>query len=332
MLRKKVSLLMLLLVSCAQGPDIWVPREVDFTPPRLVSCERDTTQSVVLSFDKPVDQLVVEPPKGEVSFTTTDQRVFLLSLSVQPEPGAEWVLRVHAADPLGNSSVFLVAIYGTNPRLPRVRLNELNIQGSTTKPDYIELLVQSDGNLAGLVVAMGAPAQGEAFYTFPSVEVKTGDYLILHTKPQGIAQEKDETKHKRESGGLLSSPTAWDFWWRGGKGLSGTTGMVVLLDNPRGKALDAVIYTNRTSTSDDRYGGWGSKAMKDKAYWLHTLKIWEASGEETLVPEDAVHSGYVTSTRTLNRKNTGLGKNAWFTGATGTASPGSVNTTQVHVP
>ncbi len=332
MFYRKVFVVILLAASCAQSPDIWVPREVDFTPPRMVSCERDGSNTVVLRFDKPVVQLSITAPEGEVGHQSEDNLDFRLSFSVDPQPGAEWVLKVQAADGAGNSALYLVAVYGVNPRLPPVRLNELSIQGSNTKPDYIELLALGDGNLAGLVVALGKPADGEAFYTFPSVEVRKGDYILLHTKPQGIPQEKDETKNKWESGGLLSSPTAWDFWWRGGKGLSGTNGLVVLLDNPRGRGLDAVLYSNRTSASDDRYQGWGSAAMLQRVEWLARLGTWGDGTAEKLAPEDAVPSSYATSTRTLNRKNTGSGKSAWFTGASGTATPGAVNTTQAHSP
>lgn len=329
---KKTMTLLLLAASCAQSPDIWVPREVDFTPPRMVACDRDGTNSVILRFDKPVHELLITPPQGVINHQSEDDLVFRLSFSVEPEPGAEWVLKVQASDRAGNSSMSLVAVYGINPRLPAVRLNELSINGSNTKPDYIEILALSDGNLAGLVAALGKPADGESYYTFPSVEVRKGDYILLHAKPQGISQEKDETKNKWESGGLLSSPTAWDFWWRGGKGLSGTNGVVVLLDNPRGRCLDAVVYTNRTSASDDRYRGWGSSAMLQRVEWLQGLDGWEPSSTDDLVPEDAVNSAYTTSTRTLNRKNTGSGKAAWFTGASGTATPGAVNTTQAYSP
>lgn len=320
-----------LVSSCAQNPEIWVPRDQDFQPPRMVSCVREG-EGVVLGFDKPIGELSVEPPRGEVTIEAQSESVRRLQFSVQPEPGEEWVLKVQAADVQGNSAQFLVAVYGINPRLPRVRINELNIQGSSTRPDFIELLVQSDGNLAGLVVALGKPADGEPFFTFPSVEVRAGDFVLLHAKPQGITQEKDERRNKRESGGLLSSPSAWDFWWRGGKGLSGTNGLVVLLDNPRGDARDAVVYTNRTSASDDRYDGWGSQAMKLRAEWVRALGIWPTVEEGKIVPEDGVPSGEVTATRTLNRRNTGTGKGAWFTGATGTSTPGAANTTQVHSP
>lgn len=321
----------LLAVACAQGPDIWVPREVDFQPPRLLACELGSDGSLEVRFDEVVDRLEVVLPQGEATVETEDKKTFRIRLGVQPPIGREWVIKLAASDPSGNGSEVLVPIYGINPRLPALRLNEVNIQGSSTRPDYIELLVLQDGNLAGLVVALGSPSDGEPFYVFPSVEVKRGDYVTLHAKPSGKPGEKDETRHKREATAPLSCANAWDFWWKGGKGLSGTTGGIVLMDNPRGRVLDALLYTNRTSASDDRYGGWGSRLNQQRAQWIHRQGVWPVAGEK-IVPEDAVDSSYVTSTRTLNRRPNKEGKEAWFTGASGTATPGGPNTTQVHQP
>ncbi len=317
--------------SCAQSPELWVPRETDLFPPRLISCERNDERHIVLKFDEALGGLEVDFPEDGGSITDIAPETKALILVGEPRPGEELVLHARVTDASGNSSEFLFSIFGINADLPTLKLNELSIQGSGNHPDYIELYAETSGNLAGLVVTLSPPEDGEAYFVFPSLNVATGEYITLHAKPQGISAEKDELKNKWESGGLDASSNAWDFWWRGGKGLSGTTGIVALLDNPRGRVLDAAVYTNRTSASDEDYLGWGSKSNLEKVQWLAEKLVWNFSEEEA-VPEDGIPSGSVTSTRTLNKKGTEKNKEGWFTGSTSSLSPGARNTTEVYKP
>ena len=166
------------------------------------------------------------------------------------------------------------------------------------------------------------------------MDVVAGDYVVVHFRPQGIPEEINETTDRAASGGRNASPDAWDYWVSGGTGLSTNNGVLSLVENPLGGYIDAVIYSNRTSESDTRYRGFGSRKMLARADAVVEAGQWVAAGR-AVVPEDAIPSGASTATRSMSRRSDGRDTNSaadWHITPTRGSTPGSVNTDEVHAP
>ena len=136
-----------------------------------------------------------------------------------------------------------------------------------------------------------------------------GDYVLIHFKPEGIAAEVNEVGDRAASGGKDASDTAWDYWVPGGNGLSGNNGVITVYSNPEGEMIDGVLYSNRTSSSDATYRGFGTKGTLHRAEGLHAQGGWTSTGD-IVTPEDAVDPEDSTSTRSLNRQSDGTDTNS----------------------
>jgi hypothetical protein len=242
-------------------------------------------------------------------------------------------------------------VYGYNPDVPAILINELTTQGSGSHPDVVELRLTSGGNLGGLTLYAGAPGEHDGHIVFPSLELPADAYVVVHFKPEGIPEELDETTDPAASGGLDATDSGWDFWVDGGSGLSGNNGAVSLYNQPGGRLLDAVVYSNRTSDSDERYRGFGSKsalAMVDRVAadggWAPSGAAPEdgspaAAGSPAapvqLRPEDAVDPEDSTATRSMSRGSDGADTDTaadWHITPTSGYTFGGPNTDEVYEP
>ena len=134
------------------------------------------------------------------------------------------------------------------------------------------------------------------------------------------------------SGHAQAVAGAWDFWLAEGGGLSGNNGVITVYAAPDGKLIDGVIYSNRTSESDARYRGFGSKATMARADTLAELGGWQFGGD-LVAPEDAISSDATTSTRSLSRDSSATDTDRaadWHTVPTRGATFGAPNNDAVH--
>ncbi len=123
--------------------------------------------------------------------------------------------------------------------------------------------------MAGLTFYNGCSAEYDEKYVFPSMEVSEGDYIIIHAKPEGLPDEITETDVKDESGGKDCHDNAYDIWPSSFSGLSGNNGTLSVYTGPGGSLIDAFLYSNRTSSSDESYRGFGSTSTMKK--WIISL-------------------------------------------------------------
>jgi len=308
----------------------------DLSPPVLTAAGALDEYSFALEFSEVLGEVNLEdlvPPLGEVS-----AEIDSASLSVHTEeaqlPGKEYVLDLLVKDLAGNSQQLLVRCFGHNPRVPAMLINEFTTRGSSSHPDMIEILVLEDGNLAGACLYEGTSENWEQRIIFPDCEVQSGEFMIVHFKPEGIPEEQNETSEVNLSGGLDACPDARDFWVELGSGLSGNNGVISLYGDPFGDIMDAVLYSNRTSSSDEDYRGFGSAKVMLRADYLSDMGAWTGDSLP-LRPEDAVNSDESTATRSLCRSANSLDGNSredWHTVPTGGYSFGYVNSDELHQP
>jgi hypothetical protein len=302
--RAAAAAMLALLAGC--GPLPW-PRgsEPDLCPPGIESVSATGPASLVITFDEDaeldIDALRIEPAL-RVLGVSAPGRTVAIDVDTQ-SPGREYCLEATARDSRGNSTTFLAGFYGFNARIPRVIVNEFTPRGSTDHPDLVELKVLTDGDMGGLVLYAGTPSNFDARLVFPSFEVSGGSFIVVHCRPTGDAVEVDEIGDPAVSGGIDASPKARDFWLRGGQGLGGNNGVLSLYERPGGPIIDGLLYSNRTSDSDDRYRGFGTSDVLDRAEELVGDGGWRIAG--TLVaPEDGISPEGSTATRSLCRSST----------------------------
>ena len=308
----------------------------DLVPPVLVAAGSPDSRSFLLEFNEPVAEATLEAliPPVDGTVLKIDGAVVRVSTALPQEPGREYALDLVVKDARGNSQQLLVRCYGHNPRIPAMLINEFTPQGGGTHPDMVELLVLEEGNLAGACLYEGVCDNYAQRMLFPSCEVTEGEYIVVHFKPEGIESETDETEATDLSGGLDATPEGRDFWVPGGSGLSGNNGVLALYRDPFTEILDAVIYSNRTSDSDDTYRGFGSAAMLAKVDALAAAGVWTGGGLP-LRPEDAVDPEDSTATRSICRASDAGDsdtKEDWHIVPTSSLSFGSVNCDEVYLP
>lgn len=326
-----------LFLTCACGP-IADTRILDFSdvhPPVFVDLETRDGTTLVLTFTKPAEIISLNSvPSLSLASDTPEDNSIILSFSEAQIPGIEYMLEISVRDEKNNSMDLVTRFYGYNPDVPGLLINEFTTQGTGNHPDVVELWVTRPGNLAGVAFFEGTRNIWQNKMVFPGLQVKEGDYVLVHCKPQGIPGEINETELPAASGGLDASPRAWDFWLAGGTGLSGNNGVLTVYSNPHGEILDGVLYSNRTSASDEDYRGFGSADTMEKADELAEAGAWIAGGE-LVAPEDAVNPENSTSTRSICRSSQSIDTNTaadWHIVPTSGFTFGGQNSDDVYIP
>lgn len=341
------------LVSCGPVADSR-GRDVDLLPPQVQSVQAEGPTEISVTFDEaaalcegktrisPALAVTVVPGGGpdlaaDVAAdagpgAASGNRVTLRGQS--QVPGQRYVLEAEARDLHGNTAGFAAEFYGYNARVPPLLINEFTPRGSGSHPDAVELKTLAGGNLGGVVLVLGSPERYDARLVFPPIEVGAGSFIVVHLRPTGDPAEIDETSDCSASGGSDASRTAWDLWMRDSPGLPGNNGALAVCDRPGGRCADAVLWSNRTSQSDEEYAGFGSEQMRARAEELARCGAWAATGG-TISPEDAVNPEGSTGTRSICRAADGTDTNAaedWHIVPTRKATLGSENSSEVYAP
>ncbi|MDX9809513.1 MAG: hypothetical protein WCR91_07275 [Sphaerochaetaceae bacterium] len=285
----------------------------DRNPPIFQGIETRDSSLLVIEFNEAIECSIHDVSIDQVdidSLWCEDHLLFIrLASPLLPGKPANFTARV--CDITGNSMRFSTRCWGKNERLPSVLINEFTTKGNANHPDRIELICLEEGNLAGLSVYDGIGYSFDSEFIFPSFEVSSGTYVVLH---------------------YSSEPTgsnAWEFYG-GSIGLGSNNGVLSLYECPQGRLIDAVAYSNRTSDSDEQYGGFGTKKVFERMLILEESGFWKTP----LHPEDAIDSTYTTATRSMCRSN-GTdtdSKHDWHVVPTSKASFGSENCQEVYVP
>ena len=325
----------LTIPGCGPIQDEYPLLPEDLSPPIFLKAETGSENSIALRFNEEVeifeDSTSLSP---HLTVESVEKMGTTLVLTVEGplEPGREYILSSVVRDETGNTTGFTTPFYGHNPNLPELLLNEFTTQGSSSHPDVMELLALTEGNIAGICVYEGTPGNWEQRIILPSVWIEQDDFILIHWKPEGIPEETNETTDKDESGGLDASDTAYDFWVYQGSGLGGNNGVLTVTEYPGGPIMDGVLYSNRSSESDEHYRGFGSSKTRDRADELVAAGEWTAGGA-LVAPEDAIDPEDSTATRSICRGTDRSDTNTaadWHITPTSGYSFGEENTDEVY--
>ena len=324
-------------ISCGPVSDLRDFSETDLFPPVIENILPLDEYTIRLDFNEPVliESIPILEPELDTLSVSPLESSLIINLNNTQTAGKKYVIDATVSDATGNKMSFIFPFYGYNPDIPGLLINEFTTQGSSSHPDIVELLITSDGNPAGLWIVEGTTDYPEQGICLPSFAVKRGDYILIHFKPQGIPEETDEDGDDiAVSGGYDASPTARDFWVPGGSGLSGNNGVIAVYAAPGAGLIDAVLYSNRTTASDEKYSGFGSTRMLDKTIQLAAEEGWNGTGTDgALRPEDAVNPDDSTATRSMCRTSVPSDTDSsadWHIVPTSSSTFGEINIDEVY--
>ena len=323
------------LVACGPLSDTR-SAEADLRPPQLQAVLTTGPSELIVEFDEDAtlveDKTRITPPLVVAEITGPGRRIVIRGET--QTPGRQYTLEAEAEDAKGNRASFIADFYGYNGRVPGLLINEFTPQGSGNHPDLVELKALTAGDMGGVVLYQGTPASFDNRIVFPPLEVGEGAFILVHWKPSGDAAEVNETDDMAASKGFDASDSAWDLWIADGKGLSGTNGVLSLYDRPGGNCLDGVLYSNRTSQSDESYRGFGSAETLTRAEELVQAGGWKPAGTR-VSPEDAVNPEGSTGTRSICRQSSSADTDSledWHIVPTRKATFGLENCDEVYEP
>jgi len=239
----------------------------------------------------------------------------------EPKPGQRIAADFQVEDVFGNTVKEKVTFYSRNNRVPALQINELRTELSSPRAEFIEFKIRSSGNLGGLQVFAMWDEKNPMIYEFDPVEVKEGEYIILHLRTLEALCKNEYGGNLAESGGTDSSPTARDFWKPGSERLLHNTDAIYVLDQD-GRVLDAVMLTENSAS-------WGGRAgIAKAAEFLFSQKIWTSPKGTICTPVDAVNSGRTSATQTICRDETTENTHTaadWYITVTSGTTPGALN-------
>ena len=278
----------------------------DCLAPVLLSVRSESGSVVRLEFDEPVKAF---GRSFEPSTARCDGRFVYVSLPKSLPPGQQSELSGRVRDYSGNTTGFSVSVWGFNPRLPEMIINEFTTKGTLKSPSRTELRVLGDGNLNGIVLYCGIPDDYDVCVMLGDIEVKKDDLVVVwwtDALPEDVAQ--------RETG-------VWNICSESTEKPSSNNGTLVLCENPSsGSAvIDAVVYSNFSQSQE----GFGTKAALMRARWVISAGAW--TGE-------AVDGTSSTATRSVSRYSDGRDSDTgsdWYITVTSGATFGAANTSEV---
>lgn len=287
MTRIAVGILSLLMLSSCEAQPQYELFNVllgkDHRGPVLLKSEAIGDKTAVYHFDEMVfcssQDFATEKSNNDIVSVNPYGKTVSIEFSRSLEPGKRVRVRGKVADHVGNTLTFAAGVWGHNGRVPELLINEFSTKGTESNPDRIELLALTKGNLAGVAVYLGMADDFDSEFVFPSIEIGAGQRIVLVYN-----QTVDE-----------KIPLTFET---GEVGIGGNNGVISLYTSPDGEIIDAVLYSNRSSDSDENFGGFGTAKVHRWATLLEESGAWIP---HPTIPETAIDSTDSTATRSFCR-------------------------------
>ncbi len=279
----------------------------DCQAPVLVSASTSSSSVIRLEFNEPVK---VYGSSFEPFSARADGKFIYVTLNSSLPPGQSSSIGGRVKDYSGNTTGFTVQVWGRNPSIPQLLINEFTTKGTEKSPDRTELLALEDGNVNGLALYCGTPDSYDASVVLGDISLKEGDMIVVwwtEQLPEGTL-EKD---------GGVSNVCAGDA----GNPAS-NNGTLVLCDTPSlgAQVLDAVVYSNFSASHE----GFGTKVAYGRAKWVLDCGAWNG---------DALDSTTSTATRSMGRVEGKPDSDScldWYVCVTGGSTFGAPNTSEAY--
>ena len=311
-----LSLLLFVLLGCSQDQEAKevfnVLGSADSSAPVLVSVTSVSSSVIRLEFNEPVR---VYGKTFEPLSARADGKFIYVSLDRSLLPGMKSDVSGRVKDYSGNTSGFTIQVWGFNPDLPEVLINEFTTKGTARSPDRTELLIMTPGNINGMTLYCGVPNDFDVSVVFGDIDVRTGDMIVVwwtEELPEQVSSGPSD------SGGIR----VFNICAGSADNLPSNNGTLVICDNPAlgSSVIDAVVYSNYSQSHE----GFGTRSALERARWVIESGAWSG---------DAVDSTSSTATRSMGRlpgfPDTD-GSRDWIVTVTGGSTFGAANTAEAY--
>jgi len=323
------------LVSCST-PEAITARMLgsSLQAPVFENCRAVSEEEIEFVFSQPVTVRSLDfYPDMRILSVENGSRVRVTVDSGVP-PGTIITADLLAEDENKNTINVIVSLRSRNNRMPDLVINEICTEYSNTpagkKSEFIELKMMTGGNLGAmrLVIRGNTNAASQTIYEFAPVEVKKGDYVVLHLRTYDPQSRDELGVNLDESKGMNSSPVSRDFWIAGTDKLLHKTSFIYLMDQDD-NVINAVII------SEKQDAWWTKEYFAHAANFLFAKNAWRSAGGGVYSPSDAVISALTTNTRTICRDEITANTNSasdWYITASSSATPGGLNNPKRFAP
>lgn len=262
-------------------PSAWVASELvvaSCPAPRVLSAVATDDHTVVVTFDRILDAATLIADGRQFTFTgglTASAAAFLTTSSVTVTTTTQTAATVYTATVAatltdkrgtGIDAAHSTANFSGFVTPAVLVLNELSLN-ITGGRDLIELKAISGGSLAGFSIYQDFTAgERELISALPALVVATGDLVVVHLNPVA-AGPTTETNAGGKAGCVDATcvAAAWDVNGSTTKAFP-ISRRIVVLTRANGTAMDAVPYTNKSTTVAAWLGE--VKALVAAAAWL----------------------------------------------------------------
>jgi len=322
----------LCVFSCSGSPGNVSVLTGDFDTPVLKTLKCESSRGVSLIFSEKVKGLSLEVGKSDnirienalmcsltekinAEYVTNDSNELEIRFLEATKTGLPYIIRGVVKDANDNSLAFASVFTGYNDSVPELILSEIQTKYSKQKAEFVEVYAKTGGNLSGVCI-FSAKDGAKGRYEFPAVEVKAGEYIVVHYRnvESGICNEIGDDLNI--SAGYFSSDSR-DLWAENtGSRLGDKTDVILLEKTAGGLVLDAVAFAE--SSLED----WPKEIYKETLERAVINGVWPGSSIK-----DAVNGDKISITGTISRQVNSLpaDKNSWLVTGTNTLSPGKPN-------
>jgi hypothetical protein len=306
-----------LVSSCSSEAALQRMMGTSASSPVFYGCKTSATGEVAFSFSREVkvSSMYFDPPM-ETEIINQGETV---AVRFNPAPqgpalpgGSKVTADLLVEDKSRNTLNVLVSFRTRNDRMPELEINEIRAAYSKPRVEFIEFKAQSAGNLGGLRL-FASYEKEEPIFEFPPVEVKKGEYIVVHTRSiePGIVDETGA--NLAASQGTDALTTARDFWMPGAMKLHDANAIYIMDQDDR--ILDGVLLVSSAYRWKDSITAAAAEMARQEAW---------PSPE----PADAVNADGNTTTRTICRvegRNNSRSAADWYITVTSGATPGKAN-------
>lgn len=325
--------LSILFIMCCENMDKIPFIPVDLIPPPLISLNVLDIDTISIVSNESI-YLKKESyfSREGISIKNTDKGInsVIINFDKVMKPGFRYRSEFRIEDENGNSLSFIADYYGYNPHLPEIIINEFIVKGSKSNPNKIELYVINSGNMAGIALFNGTSNSNDYSFIFPSIDVKTGEYIVIRTLSDKYPKTCIEIDDLNINNDKKFIRGIRDIRIDNFK-LSSTNGVISLYSDPFGTLLDCVVYSKNKNDESKSNRNFGLSKTMNRIDEIEKIEGWIGTFE-IIFPEDSIFTGGSTTTRSLNRldlMDTDK-KDDWYTVSSRNATFGYTNSKEYY--
>jgi hypothetical protein len=324
-----LSVLCALFFSCAKETSLDSLFGVSATPPVYEGHQVLSGKQVNFTFSTDVNVKHARFQPDIPVEETTNGRTISIIFAEDRAGGEKFTADVLVEDNDGNTLNILVPFRTRNDRVPEFVINEVRLDYSKPRAEFIELKTKTAGNLGAVRLFVISANAEDSIYDFPPVEVNADEYIVLHlrtlTTDNGV-DELGDVFNLAASGNAADTPKdARDLWLPSNVKTVHKTDVIYFVDQDD-KVIDGLALCETAETWDK------NKALYAKAAELLAKQHQWLGKDGVLIKspsaEDAAVSKKTTGTRTICRDETIDDSNTlndWYVCVTSGSTPGKTN-------